>query len=87
MLAGHQHRGHLHIVLQIRPFHRIAQPDLDRGRLDIGLCPLGPIEHRGRGMVAQVLAHAREIVDHGYPDPLELRSRTNPGEQEHGVSQ
>src|SRR5262245_7510213 len=34
-------------------------------------------------MIAQVLPHARELVDYGHPDTLELRSRTDPREEEH----
>src|SRR5262245_9382685 len=83
MLTGHQHRGNLHIILQIRPFDGIAQPDLDRRRLDIGLDPLSPIEHRGGGMIAQVLANAQKLVDYEHPDTLELCSRADSGEQEH----
>ena len=62
MLTGHEYRGNLHVILEIRSLDRIAQPDLDGRGLHIGPLAGHTEEHGGGGMVTQILADAWQVM-------------------------
>src|SRR5437899_2880998 len=82
MLAGHEDRGNLHVIAQIRALDGVAQADLDRGSLDLRSLAHHTQEHGGGGMVAQVLTRPWQVVQHRDTHAAELCRRTNTGEQE-----
>ena len=77
MFAGHQHRGELHVVSQVRALDGVTEPNLDDWRLQVRLLAGGPIDDGGGGMVAQVFAHPRQVLNNRDSQAFQVGGRAD----------
>ena len=82
VFAAHQSGGHLEIAAGGGAGEAEAQAHLQTRGVDVGGLAFALEQHVCRRMVAQILAHARQIMDHIDAQALQFFLRTHAGQQQ-----
>ena len=82
VFAGHQRRGYLEVRQSRRVIGAPPQPHLDVGSVHVGRLADALEQDVGCGVIAQILADARQLVDLANTHLLKMALRTDAGQQQ-----